>query len=48
MSNAFRIVAGSLDGKILLGRSLHRLEDNIRIDLYVLCLNLNALLLHLE
>jgi hypothetical protein len=33
MRNAYNSLLGTLEGKIPLGRSGHRWEDNIRIDL---------------
>jgi hypothetical protein len=33
MRNFQKIVAGKLEGKILLGRSNHRWEDNIKVGL---------------
>jgi hypothetical protein len=33
MGNAYKILVGKPEGKRLLGRPRHRLEDNIRVDL---------------
>jgi hypothetical protein len=33
MMNAYKILVGRYEGKRLLGRSMHRCDDNIRMDL---------------